>query len=110
MDYHEPQVDIDNAAGDFMPYYLADNGILFMGGKGDSSIKFFEVESQAPYMHYLGQFRNNNSQKGLAWAPKRSFLRALPFLANSCVRGWASSARPTTQGLQCRDERNSESV
>jgi len=63
--------DIDQSAGTLMCFYDPDISILYMGGKGDSGIKYFEVTSEAPYLHFLSEYRDNQTQKGLAFAPKR---------------------------------------
>lgn len=65
--------DIDQSAGTFMITYDPDNSILYLAGKGDSSIKYFEVVSDAPEpIYFLSEFRNSESQKGIGWVPKRA--------------------------------------
>lgn len=63
--------DIDQSAGTMMCFYDPDISVLYMGGKGDSGIKYFEVSSDGPFLHFLSEYRDNQSQKGLAFAPKR---------------------------------------
>lgn len=63
-------VDIDTSAGVLMPMYDDDNGILYVSGKGDGNIRYFELVDEAPYVHYLSEFRDNASQKGVCWLPK----------------------------------------
>lgn len=65
---HEQE--IDQSAGVFMCNYDPDNSILYLAGKGDSSIKYFEIVDEAPYFHFLSEFRNSSSQKGIGWVPK----------------------------------------
>ena len=64
-------LDLDQSAGAFMPFYDGDTGILFLAGKGDGSVKYFEINSDAPYVHYIDEHRSNEPQKGLALIPKR---------------------------------------
>lgn len=64
--------DIDSAAGVLIAHYDPDNSILYLGGKGDSSIKYFELVDKAPYAHHLSEFRDSKSQKGLCFLPKRA--------------------------------------
>jgi len=66
------QVDIDTSAGVLIPFFDADNSILYVAGKGDGNIRYFEVVDSDPYVHYLSEFRDNQSQKGVAWVPKRA--------------------------------------
>jgi len=65
-------LEIDQSAGVLMTHYDYDTSILYVGGKGDSSIKYFEVVKTAPYLHFLTQFSDNQSQKGLCFLPKTS--------------------------------------
>jgi len=64
--------DIDQSAGVLCVNYDYDTKILFMGGKGDSSIKYWEMVNTSPYMHFLSSFSDNQSQKGVCFLPKTS--------------------------------------
>jgi len=64
--------DIDTSAGVLMPYFDPDNSILYVGGKGDGNIRYFEIVDTDPWIHFLSEFRDNQSQKGLCWLPKRA--------------------------------------
>uniref|UniRef100_A0A8C4GNQ8 Coronin n=1 Tax=Dicentrarchus labrax TaxID=13489 RepID=A0A8C4GNQ8_DICLA len=39
--------------------------------QGDSSIRYFEVTDEAPYVHYLSMYSSKESQKGMGYMPKR---------------------------------------
>ena len=45
--------------------------IMYLAGKGDGSIKYFEVNNEAPFIHYIDENRSNEPKKGLAFLPKR---------------------------------------
>jgi coronin-1B/1C/6 len=62
--------DIDQTAGVLIPYYDPDNSVLYLAGKGDGNIRYFEVVDEDPYIHYLSEFRSNESQKGACFLPK----------------------------------------
>jgi coronin-1B/1C/6 len=64
--------DIDQSAGVLLPFYDPDNSILYIAGKGDASIRYFELVKDKPYLHALSEFRDTNSQQGVAWLPKRA--------------------------------------
>lgn len=64
--------DLDQSASVLNPYWCGDNKVLFLLGKGDASIKYFEFLNEAPYLHFLDEFRDSKSQKGGGWVPKRS--------------------------------------
>jgi len=63
---------IDSGAGQLMPFYDNDTSVLFMGGKGDGSIKYYEIVDEAPYIHFLSQHGTNVPTRGLCMLPKRS--------------------------------------
>lgn len=65
-------VDIDTSAGVLLPHYDPDNGILYAAGKGDGNIRYWEIVDTDPYVHFLSEFRDNASQKGVAFLPKRA--------------------------------------
>lgn len=44
---------------------------LYLAGKGDGSIRYYEVVDDAPYIHYLNQFLSGHPQKALGFMPKR---------------------------------------
>jgi len=66
---------LDSAAGIIMPFYDEDSDILFMAGKGDGSIKFYEVlpnEEPKNIVQHLGQFSSNNPTNAACSLPRRS--------------------------------------
>jgi len=62
---------IDCSSGVLFPYYDHDTRILFLAGKGDGNIRYYEVVDQAPWLHYLNQFLSGSPQRGLGFMPKR---------------------------------------
>lgn len=65
---------VDTASGQFMCWYDDDTGMLWVAGKGDGNIRYYEVESGGDKVDLfeLSQFKSNEPQKGLAWVPKRA--------------------------------------
>jgi len=63
---------IDTASGLLMPFFDADLNILYLGGKGDGNIRFYEVTDEEKGIYYLSQYGSNQPQRGLALAPKRA--------------------------------------
>merc|ERR1712137_305301 len=49
-----------------------DNSLLFVAGKGDGTINFFEVTSDAGCLHPCSEYKSNTPQNGLALLPKSS--------------------------------------
>ena len=64
--------EIDQAAGVIMPFYDPDTKILFLGGKGDGNIRYYELVDEAPFAHPLSEHRTSVAAKGLAFLPKRA--------------------------------------
>ncbi|XP_065937452.1 coronin-2B isoform X2 [Magallana gigas] len=62
---------IDNASSILLPYYDQDTKIMYLAGKGDSNIRYFEIDDESPYTHYLNSFITSDPQRGLGVMPKR---------------------------------------
>jgi len=71
MDKPITKVEMDKQAGVMIPYYDPDTSMLYVGSKGGSNIGYYEITDQEPYVHFLSEFRDNQSQKGLCFLPKR---------------------------------------
>jgi len=65
-------VDIDTSASVPIPYYDIDTSVLFVAGKGDATIHYYEVVREEPYIHFLSDFRDSESTKGCCFLPKTS--------------------------------------
>jgi len=63
--------DIDKASGVIFPFYDPDTEIVYAAGKGDGSIRYFEITEEEPYIHYISTYSSQQSQRGLGWMPKR---------------------------------------
>ncbi|XP_066992330.1 coronin-2B isoform X2 [Anabrus simplex] len=62
---------IDCSSGVLFPYYDHDARVVFLAGKGDGNIRYYEVVDEAPWLHYLNQFLSGSPQRGLGFMPKR---------------------------------------
>ncbi|XP_078508477.1 coronin-1A-like [Lissotriton helveticus] len=63
--------ELDTSSGVLIPFYDPDTGIVYLCGKGDSSIRYFEITDEAPYVHYLSMYSSKESQRGMGYMPKR---------------------------------------
>ncbi|EGG22328.1 actin binding protein [Cavenderia fasciculata] len=63
---------VDTASGLLMPFYDQDNSILYMVGKGDGNIRYYEMVDEAPYFHFLSEFKSATPQRGVCFLPKRA--------------------------------------
>ncbi|CAG7835248.1 unnamed protein product [Allacma fusca] len=64
-------VEIDSSSGILFPYYDHDTKMLYLAGKGDGNIRYYEIVDHAPWAHYLNQFLSGFPQRGLGYMPKR---------------------------------------
>jgi coronin-1B/1C/6 len=85
-------IDVDQSAGNIIPHYDSDNSIMYIAGKGDAGIKYFEIVEDDPYAHFLSEYRSNDSQKGVAFLPRRGLdaksceiARALRLMRDSVI-------------------------
>uniref|UniRef100_A0A493TLA0 Coronin n=1 Tax=Anas platyrhynchos platyrhynchos TaxID=8840 RepID=A0A493TLA0_ANAPP len=44
---------------------------LALWDTGDSSIRYFEITEEPPYIHFLNTFTSKEPQRGMGWMPKR---------------------------------------
>jgi len=73
-DLKEPlqQLDIDNGSANLFLYYDSDLRIMYVAGKGECSIRYYEVDDEDPYLHYLSAYSSNSPQRGFGFLPKRA--------------------------------------
>merc|ERR1712000_437510 len=64
------QANIDTSSGILMPFYDNDTGLLFLAGKGDGNIRYFEIDDDKPYIHYISDFKTSTPQLGMCMRPK----------------------------------------
>lgn len=62
--------ELDTSSGVLIPFFDPDTNIVYVCGKGDSSIRYFEVTDEAPYVHYLSLYSSKDSQRGMGYMPK----------------------------------------
>lgn len=63
--------DLDNSNGLLFPFYDEDTNMIYLCGKGDSAIRYFEYTPDPPYIHYLNTFQSSDPQRGMGWMTKR---------------------------------------
>ncbi|XP_021955070.1 coronin-2B isoform X3 [Folsomia candida] len=62
---------IDSSSGVVFPYYDHDTRLLYLAGKGDGNIRYYEIVDHSPWAYYLNQYLSGCPQRGLGWMPKR---------------------------------------
>ncbi|XP_053184736.1 coronin-2A isoform X2 [Scomber japonicus] len=62
---------LDGSSGVIFPFYDPDTHMLYLAGKGDGNIRYYEISSEKPYIHFLTEYRSHLPQKGMGVMPKR---------------------------------------
>jgi len=62
---------IDQSSGVLMPFFDADTGLLFLAGKGDGNIRYYEVVPTEPYIHFVESYKSTVPCQGVSFIPKR---------------------------------------
>jgi WD40 repeat protein len=66
------RVDVDHDSGVLMPFYDPHTGLLFLAGKGEAGIKYFEIPFNGSEIHTLSEYRSNVATRGMAMVSKRN--------------------------------------
>lgn len=64
-------VELDTSNGVMFPLYDADTNLIYLCGKGDSVIRYFEITPEPPFVHYINTFQTPDPQRGIGMMPKR---------------------------------------
>ncbi|XP_076046962.1 protein coronin isoform X2 [Oratosquilla oratoria] len=64
-------VELDTSNGVMFPMYDPDTNIIYLCGKGDSVIRYFEVTPEVPFVHYINTFQLADTQRGIGMMCKR---------------------------------------
>lgn len=71
-DTSKPQAkaNIDTASGQIMPFYDNDTSMVFLAGKGDGNIRYYEITDDDKFIYPLSEFKSSTPQRGMGFAPK----------------------------------------
>merc|ERR1711974_108530 len=64
-------VELDTSNGVMFPIYDPDTNLVYLCGKGDSVIRYFEITPEPPFVHYINTFQTPDPQRGVGCMPKR---------------------------------------
>lgn len=62
-------ITLDQSSGVVLPFW-SDNGILFLAGKGDGNIRYYECESDSLYP--ISEHKSSEPQRGMCFLPRRA--------------------------------------
>ncbi|ORX53182.1 DUF1900-domain-containing protein [Hesseltinella vesiculosa] len=61
---------LDTSSGVIMPFYDIDTKMLYLAGKGDGMVRYYEYENDELY--FLSEYKSSDPQRGMAFLPKRA--------------------------------------
>jgi len=61
---------IDTGSGILMPFYDNDTNVLYLAGKGDGNVRYYELVDDAPYIYFLSEYKSATPQRGMGWVAK----------------------------------------
>ncbi|VDK87748.1 unnamed protein product [Onchocerca ochengi] len=64
------QEELDTSNGVLFPLYDEDSGLVYLAGKGDCAIRYYEVNNEYPFVHYINTYTTSEPQRGIAFMPK----------------------------------------
>jgi len=81
---------LDQGTGALYPYFDHSCQMLYIAGRGDANMRYFEACPEEPYLHFIDHFRSTVPQKGFDFLPKRcvdvgshEIMRGLKLEANA---------------------------
>uniref|UniRef100_A0A1I7TMK3 Coronin n=1 Tax=Caenorhabditis tropicalis TaxID=1561998 RepID=A0A1I7TMK3_9PELO len=63
--------ELDTSNGVLFPFYDEDSGLVYLVGKGDCAIRYYEVNNEAPFVHYINTYTTNEPQRAIGFQSKR---------------------------------------
>lgn len=80
---------LDDYSGIPVPLFDEDSRVVFIAGKGETAISFYQFSTESPnYLDLLFAFKGKEPQKGFSFLPKR----CVDFMTCELVRGVRLSA------------------
>jgi len=62
---------IDFSAGALIPFYDHDTKMIYLAGKGDGNIRYYELNDQTePFLYFLSEYKSSSPQRCLGVMPK----------------------------------------
>ncbi|PVV02158.1 hypothetical protein BB560_003398 [Smittium megazygosporum] len=64
------RLDVDTSSGILMPFYDMGSNMVYLAGKGDGNIRYYEFKDGSLY--YLSEYKSSDPQRGMGALPKLS--------------------------------------
>ncbi|TKR78066.1 hypothetical protein L596_018933 [Steinernema carpocapsae] len=68
------QEELDTSNGVLFPFYDEDTGLLYLIGKGDCAIRYYEVNDDPPFVHYINTYTTSEPQRAAGFVCKRESI------------------------------------
>ncbi len=107
---------LDSISGVCMPFWDDGTNCLFLAGKGDGNIRYYEYENDK--FEYLSEYKSSEPQRGMAFLPKRgvnmhdnevmrayktvndSYIEPISFIVPRRAESFQEDIYPPTNGLK----------
>ncbi|KAJ3127958.1 Coronin-like protein crn1 [Nowakowskiella sp. JEL0407] len=63
---------IDTSSGMLIPYFDGDTSVLYLAGKGDGNIRYYEWVDEETALYPLSEYKSVEPQRGIGFLPKRA--------------------------------------
>uniref|UniRef100_A0A9J2PCA8 Coronin n=2 Tax=Ascaris TaxID=6251 RepID=A0A9J2PCA8_ASCLU len=90
------QEELDTSNGVLFPLYDEDTGLIYLCGKGDCAIRYYEVNNEYPFVHYINTYTTSEPQRGIAFMPKLGINSN----ENECARIYKVTTKGIVDNLQ----------
>lgn len=86
-------IPVDSSSGILMPFFDPSTNLLFLAGKGDGNVRYYEYSVENDDIYELSEYQSTDAQRGFAIAPKRcvnvkenEILKCYKLLNNSTIQ------------------------
>jgi len=100
---------LDQGTGALYPFFDPETQMLYIAGKGDGNVRFFEHVDQEPHLHFLDSYSSTVPQKGFCFLPKR----CMDVMSHEIMRGLkleTTSIQPITFKVPRKSEAFQEDI
>uniref|UniRef100_A0A0K0EZE3 Coronin n=1 Tax=Strongyloides venezuelensis TaxID=75913 RepID=A0A0K0EZE3_STRVS len=98
------QEELDTSNGVLFPLYDEDTNLLWLAGKGDCAIRYYEINDERPYVHYINTYTTSEPQRAIGFQNKR----AMNYNENETARIYKLTTKGVVDVLQFYVPRKSD--
>uniref|UniRef100_A0AC35TI05 Coronin n=1 Tax=Rhabditophanes sp. KR3021 TaxID=114890 RepID=A0AC35TI05_9BILA len=90
------QEELDTSNAVLFPMYDEDTNLLWLVGKGDCAMRYYEINEDKPYVHYINTYTTSEPQRAVGFQSKR----ALSYSENETARLYKLTTKGVVDVLQ----------